>query len=186
MARFSVVLDACVLVPVVLADTLLRVAERGVFRPLWSERILGEAMDAICEVHPTIDTELVTRRLLAMATTVEDATIAGWEPLEQDVVLPDPNDRHVVAVALRAGAQAIVASNVRDFPESALKAFGLEAIHPDEFLLDELELAPKVVLEVLAGQAAHTTRPPLTPSDLLVRLARAGVPGFADEVARLL
>lgn len=81
MARFSVVLDACVLVPVVLTDTLLRVAERGVFRPLWSERILGEAMDAICEVHPTIDTQLVARRFLAMASTFEDATVVGFEPL---------------------------------------------------------------------------------------------------------
>jgi hypothetical protein len=81
-----------------------------------------------------------------------------------------------------------VTSNVRDLLQSALKPFGLGTIHPDEFLLDELELelAPRVALDVLAEQAAHTTRPPLTTTDLLVRHTRAGVSGFADEVGRML
>ena len=53
MARYAVVLDACVLVPVALADTLLRIAERELYRPLWSEQILTEAFSAIAEVHPS-------------------------------------------------------------------------------------------------------------------------------------
>jgi hypothetical protein len=60
------------------------------------------------------------------------------------------------------------------------------AIHPDELLLDELVLAPRVALDVLAEHAAHPTRPPLTTTDLLVRLGRAGAPGFTDEVGRML
>jgi hypothetical protein len=55
MPRYAAVLDACVLVPVVLADTLLRVAEKGLYRPVWSERILAEAREAIEEIHPGID-----------------------------------------------------------------------------------------------------------------------------------
>ncbi len=120
-----------------------------------------------------------------MRTTFEDATAAGWEPLMHNVVLPDPGDPHVVAVAVR-GAQAIVTSNVADFPESALEPLGLETIHPDASLLDEHELAPRIVLDVLAEQAAHTTRPALTTMDVLVHLARAGVPDFANEVGRML
>jgi hypothetical protein len=65
-------------------------------------------------------------------------------------VLPDPNDRHVVA--LRAGAQAIVASNVKDFPESALKPFALGAIHPVGFLLDELHLAARTFSSYSPGR----------------------------------
>jgi hypothetical protein len=45
MPRYAAALDACVLVPVILADTLLRVAEKGLYRPLWSQRILTEARE---------------------------------------------------------------------------------------------------------------------------------------------
>jgi hypothetical protein len=55
MPRYTAVLDACVLVPIALADTLLRVAEKGLYRPLWSDRILAEAQAATEEIHPGID-----------------------------------------------------------------------------------------------------------------------------------
>jgi hypothetical protein len=45
--RYAAILDACVLVPIALADTLLRIAEKGLYRPLWSDRILDEAQAAI-------------------------------------------------------------------------------------------------------------------------------------------
>ena len=63
MPRYTAVLDGCVLVPVALADTLLRVAEKGLYRPLWSDRILGEAQAAIEEIHPGTDT---IKRLTSM------------------------------------------------------------------------------------------------------------------------
>jgi hypothetical protein len=59
MTRYTAVLDACALVPIALADTLLRIAEKGLYRPLWSDRILTEAQEAIEEIHPGID---VTKR----------------------------------------------------------------------------------------------------------------------------
>lgn len=79
MARYAVVLDACVLVPVALADTLLRIAERELYRPLWSARIVDEAIDAIAEVHPDIPPERVQGRFATMDVTFEDARVDGWE-----------------------------------------------------------------------------------------------------------
>ncbi len=79
MARYAAVLDACVLVPVALADTLLRIAERDLYRPLWSARIAAEAIDAIVEIHPDIPPEQVQRRFAAMDDAFEDARIDGWE-----------------------------------------------------------------------------------------------------------
>ncbi len=120
MARYAVVLDACVLVPIALADTLLRLAERDLYRPLWSTRIVAEATDAIAEIHPEIPPEQVRRRFAVMDDAFEDAGVEGWENLEHTVTLPDPDDRHVVGVAMVDRADAIVTANVRDYPRDVL------------------------------------------------------------------
>lgn len=186
MTRYTALLDACVLVPITLADTLLRVAERELYRPLWSERILAEAAYAVREVHADLPVEVVAKRFAAMRAAFEDAAVEGWEALEASLSLPDPDDRHVVAAALRGHADAIVTANLRDFPDEALAPLRMAAVDPDDFLLDQLDLAPRIVLDVLREQAAHTRSPPLTPTDLLTRLARAGAPAFADEAGRMI
>jgi hypothetical protein len=178
-----VLLDACALVPVALADTLLRLAEKGLYRPLWSGRILAEAQAAIEEIHPGAD---VQKRFTDMREAFDDALVTGWEGLQAGFSLPDTDDRHVVAAAIRAGAQAIVTFNISDFPEPALGPLGLEAVHPDDFLLDQLDLSPSAVLRVIHEQAAHTRQPRLTPHDLAAVLGRAGVPDFAEEIRRLI
>lgn len=135
-------------------------------------------------MHPTLEPEVVARRFRDMDDAFEDALVTGWEPLETGIDLPDPDDRHVLAAALRGGAQAIVTFNLKDFPEDVLGPLDLTAVHPDQFLLDQFDLAPPVVLDVLCEQAAHTRCPRLDVEDVIARLARAGVPGFADEAAR--
>ena len=101
-------------------------------------------------------------------------------------MLPDEDDRHVVAAAVQGGAQGIITATAKDFPAAALEPLGLEAVHPDDFLLDQLDLSPPTILQVIRDQAARTRRPPLTPRDLATLLGRAGVPGFADEILRLM
>src|SRR5690349_14525456 len=98
MAPYRVLLDACVLVPVSLADTMLRAAEKGLYRPLWSDRILAEAQDAIAEIRPGTD---ATKRFAFMRQAFSDALVTGWERREAGLALPDPDDRHVVAAAIR-------------------------------------------------------------------------------------
>lgn|SRR5664280_497214 len=126
MQSFTVVLDACVLVPVTAADTLLRLAEREMYRPVWSERILGEAKRAVTQLHPELSAIQIEHRFGCMTEAFEDASVSGWESLEGSIVLPDDNDRHVVACALVAGADAIVTNNIRDFPDKALAPLGIE------------------------------------------------------------
>jgi predicted nucleic acid-binding protein len=183
MSRSTARLDACVLVPIALADTLLRVAEKGLYRPLWSDRILAEAQAATEEIHPGMD---AGKRFTQMREAFDDALVTGWEELEPGIRLPDPDDRHVLAAAIRGGADAIITANVKDFPAAALEPLGLEAVRPDDFLLDQLDLSPPTILQVIRDQAARTRRPPLTPRDLATLLGRAGVPGFADEILRLM
>jgi len=186
LPRYTALLDACVLVPIALADTLLRVAERELYRPLWSERILNEAADAILEIHPELESSDVAKRFGAMNNTFKEASVEGWEIFQELIALPDPDDCHVVAAAVRGQADAIVTANLRDFPEETLAPLDLAVVSPDVFLLDQLDLAPRVVLDVLREQAAHTRNPALTPTDLIARLDRAGVPAFADEAGRMI
>jgi hypothetical protein len=87
MPRYTAVLDACALVPIALADTLLRVAEKGLYRPLWSERILTEAQAAIEEIHPGID---VSKRFTSMREAFGDATVTRWKGSNPESGCPTP------------------------------------------------------------------------------------------------
>ena len=186
MARFSAFLDACVLVPIALADTLLRLAEADLYRPLWSERVLDEMVEAIEVVHPTLAVGAARARADAMQLAFDDACVTGWQSLESGIVLPDPDDRHVVAAALRGRADMIVTANLRDFPAESFGDMGLEVQHPDDFLLNQLDLEPDRTMTSLHRQSAAMKRPGMTTSALLERLARCGVPRFASEAAHQL
>jgi predicted nucleic acid-binding protein len=182
MQSFTVVLDACVLVPVTTADTLLRLAEREMYRPVWSERILEEAKRAIARLHPDLSAEQIEYRFGCMNKAFEDASVSGGESLEDSIVLPDDNDGHVVACALVAGADAIVTNNVRDFPDTALAPLSIEVIRLDDFLLDIFDLAPEEIAAVIREQVSDARHPPLSPTDVLSNLAAAGAPETAAEL----
>ncbi len=183
---YGVVLDACVLVPNAMCDTLLRLAERGFYRPLWSQRILDETRLAIRAVHPEIDQSRLDARVAAMTSAFEDALVTGWEPACAGLDLPDDNDRHVLAAAIVGGAQSLVTFNLKDFPSSSLASTAVEVVHPDEFLLDQLDLYPASAVQVLREQAADLRHPPSDLAGVLNRLERSGVPSFADAVRLLL
>lgn len=170
------------MVPIALSDTLLRLADREMYRPVWSERIVDEARRAIRRVHPTMDPARIDARFRAMNAAFDDACVTGWEPLVDGLVLPDPDDRHVVAAALRAHAGVIVTANTKDFPSEFLEPLGLHALSPDAFLLDHLELDPESTLELVVQQAADHRRPPISLGQILTALDKAGVPQFAAAV----
>ncbi|MGZ8227313.1 MAG: hypothetical protein ACXWT3_11860 [Methylococcaceae bacterium] len=80
-----------------------------------------------------------------MDASVRDAQVSGYEKLIDALVLPHPDDRHVLAAAIKAGANAIVTFNLKDFPSDVLSGYGIEAIHPDEFVYSQIDLAPACV-----------------------------------------
>lgn len=186
MARFAAFIDACVFVPITPSDTLLRLADSGAFRPLWSQRVVDEAIRALGRIHPDIDPSRFHSRFHSMNEAFDDALVSGWEPLEPDIELPDANDRHVVAGALRGRADVLVTENVKDFPDSTLRPLGLEPIRLDEFLLDQFDLNPAATCRVINEQAAAMTRPPATGETILARLSRSGAPRFARVVGQKL
>ena len=178
---FSVVLDTCVIYPAHLRDTLLRLAERELYQPLWSASIMDELSRNLLELD--LDPGAVGRLIGLMQATFPDADVTGYEPLI-DALTCDLKDRHVLAAAVRADAAEIVTFNVSDFPGESVNHLAIEVLHPDDFPLDLLDLAPRAVVGELIEQAAANRRKPKTLAALLDALSNAGVGLFADEVRR--
>ena len=180
---YAVVLDACVLHPAHLRDTLLRLSERELFQPLWTSDILAELERSLTkrEVSPQSARRLVE----TMESAFESAMVRGFEPLV-DSMTCEPKDRHVLAAAVHGDAGAIITFNVRDFPQESLQPHSIDVIHPDDFLLDALDLAPSTVIEELRQQADANRVSPRTLFEILDALATAGSPRFADEIRRRL
>jgi predicted nucleic acid-binding protein len=169
------------------ADLLLSLARRQAFHPLWSDAILTELSRAIVKVNPNVTEERAALRLGYMNEAFEDAVVRGWEPLEQCITgLGDPNDRHVVAAAVRGNAAAIVTDNIKHFPSEALEPWGLHAVTSDDFLLDALDLNEHRVLGCLVEMTEKRRQPPVTVEDILVTLERAGVAAFTRKVRSIL
>jgi predicted nucleic acid-binding protein len=181
---YSVVLDACVLFPNVLRDTMLTLAEAELFRPLWSEAILDEVRRNVIAKRK-VDPALFDRTLELMNTSFDGVIVDDWQRIVAGLDLPDPDDRHVLAAAITGGAQAVVTFNLADFPAKQLEPHHVDAVHPDTFLLDQLDLAPARVLNALAKQARRFRKPAMDLSGLLARLERCDVPEFAEEVRRI-
>jgi predicted nucleic acid-binding protein len=168
---FTVVYDADVLHRAPVRDLVVRLAlqPRLNLRARWTEQILDEMVASIARRRPELRERLArTRELMCLA--VPDCLVTGWEPLVDALQLPDPDDRHVLAAAIRAHAGVIVTYNTHDFPDDVLEPFGVAAQHPDTFLSNLLELAPAAVVQVLQEQIAALVNPPETLHGLLERL----------------
>lgn len=174
---FVGVYDACVLYPISLCDLLMRLAQTGLFRAKWTERILDECFRNILADRPDLKPEQLHKRRIAMSNAIRDVLVENHEPAAVGLSssLPDPDDAHVLAAAIVSGAQVIVTANLRDFPASALKPYAIEAQHPDEFVLNLIDLAPMVVGQVIVEQAASKKKPPMTVDDVLTALERRGL-----------
>lgn len=175
-APFVVVLDANVLFPLTLRDTLLRAAAADFYQVRWSGEILNE-MERNLVSTGTMNAEKASRLRAAMERVFPEAMVTGYESL----VAPlrnDAKDRHVVAAALKAGAQVVTTANLKDFvplPD------GIEAQSPDEFLCNLFDLAPDGFVQLLRDQAADLQKPSVSFDELLVRLGRT-VPGLVAAV----
>jgi len=177
--RFVVVLDANVLYPFRLRDVLLRFAEAGLFRARWTDRIIAEWRDSLLKAKPDLEAN-IDAQLEAMRRAFPEAWVDGYEELIEAITLPDPDDRHVVAAAIRANAEHIVTENLRDFPPDAIGQYGIEAVAADDFLTSTFELYPSEAVAALHTMRVAYRNPAMSTDEFLFDLQRATLPKLAS------
>ena len=189
-ARYTAILDACVLYPATLRDLLLSLARDGLYHARWSERIQDEWVRSLLTRRPDLEEAALRRTCELMAQAVPDSVVQGWQRIETSLTgLPDGDDRHVLAAAICGHADAIVTFNLADFPVEALAPFGVEAQHPDDFLLNQLDLNPIAALKSIKAMRARWRKPQLTALDLAAAIEKLQLPLVAArlrEVAELI
>lgn len=174
-SHFTVVYDACVLYPAPLRDLLMHLALSDLFRARWSNRIHDEWIRNVHANRPDLSLDCLERTRERMNHAVRDCVVSDFEFMIPSLSLPDPDDRHVVAAAIHCGASLIITFNLKDFPDSALKPHKLVAQHPDDFIVDLLDLHPAGVLEAVTSHRRSLKSPPKTADEYLDTLLAQGL-----------
>lgn len=181
LQRFTVVLDACTIFPMLVRDVLLTLAAHEFFTPRWSPTIRDEWMRNLTSrlnaKDPAKDwTAQVKRIASAVAAAFPDAEIDADLLSTQSLDPVDPKDRHVVMTAIAARADAVVTYNVRDFAvEHLQKVLHLEVLHPDDFIMDLITLNEKRAVAAFREVRARKKSPPWDVDELVRRLSESGL-----------
>lgn len=176
MANFTAVYDACVLYPAPLRDFLMQLALTDLFRARWTDEIHNEWIGNVLKNRSDLTLEQLSRTKNLMNANVRDCVVTGYEAIISGLQLPDPGDRHVLAAAIRCNASVIVTFNLKDFPEQALAPYGVEAQHPDEFILHLLDLNPATICAAAERQRSSLKNPPKTVDEYLDTLLQQRLP----------
>jgi len=182
-ARYTALLDACVLYPIAMADSLMSLATAGLFAAKWSTSIELEWIAALEEQRPELKGRLEFRRD-CMREAVPDWEVpeAAWSSLVSAYELPDPDDRHVLAAAVAGHADCIVTANLRDFPTAIVGAYGIEVVDPDRFIVNQWDLEPVTAMTAFKHMRARRKKPQTTAEDFAQALERGGLPATAQRV----
>lgn len=187
--RYTALIDACVLVRVLPRNCLLSLAEAEFFRARWSQPILDEAERAMARLFEDRGKDQEAARQEAalqtskMVTAFDEAMVLDFEHMIPAAsVLPDPDDAHVLAAALKAQAATIVTDNLKDFPAHILTEFGMEVRSTDEFIADTISLDEGRAVEALRGMRERFRKPELTADELLLHMEAAGLLNTVDTL----
>ena len=174
-----VVYDACVLYPAPVRDLLMEIAISGLVQAKWTERIHQEWMSSLLADRPEIKKRIQqTRRLMDAA--IPDALVTHYESLINGITLPDPGDRHVLAAAIKCGAQLIVTANLKDFPQEHLAPYAIEAVHPDVLIEQQFGLNQAPVIACAKRIRARLLNPEINADEYLAILFSSRLPATAD------
>ncbi len=167
--------DANVLYPAPLRDFLMYLAVVAPFQALWSDDIHDEWTRNLLKNRADLSRQSLQRTRALMNIHVPHALVTDYQPLISTLDLPDADDRHVLAAAIKGDADVIVTFNLSDFPSRTLENYQIRAQHPDAFILSLLELDAPAVHEAIRRQRAGLKNPPQSATQLLDTLKAQGL-----------
>ncbi len=179
--RFTVILDANVLYPFLVRDVLLSYADAGLYRARWTAEIMDEWTSHLIEKKPDKKANVESTAKI-MLQHFPDAIVDGYQALIPALKLPDPDDRHVLAAAIKAGAHAIVTENLKDFPDECMAQYEIEVQTADNFLVSTFELYADDAIQAIRKMRARYHQPPISASELIMSLLRKGLVRTAAEL----
>lgn len=183
LGSLTAFLDASVLYPAPLRDLLLELAVADLYRVKWSNTVHDEWIEALLRSRPDLPRQRLERTRDLMNAHTRDALVTGYEPLIEVLNLPDPNDRHVLAAAIKGRADVVVTTNLKDFPPELLARWGIEAQHPDAFLTLLFDLSQAAFLEAVKTVRARLRNPAKSAGDYLETLRAHGLGATAAALA---
>lgn len=157
----------------------MSLAHVNLYHARWSADIQAEWVRNVLADRPDLTQAQLARTCSLMADAVPDCLVENYGPLVESLSLPDPDDRHVLAAAIIGRADAVVTFNLKDFPQATMRKYNLEAIHPDDFISDQLELRPVEALAAVKAMRARLKTPPLSASQFIEMLERLQLPQTA-------
>ncbi len=181
MAKFSVVFDPRVLYPAPLRDTLMRMALADLYKAHWTD----QSHDTwISELPPNgqHSSEKIEQIRTLIDANVRDCIVTGYEHVIEGLDLPNPNNRHILAAAIRCNADAIITKNIDDFPEAALAPYDIEALHPDDFIFYQIDMAPVKCCDIFKKQRQALKSPPLNVDSFLTSLLKQELPQSVSKL----
>jgi predicted nucleic acid-binding protein len=185
MPRFTALVDASALYSMTVTDLVIETAQSGIFRARWSEDIHAEWMERLKAKRPDLDPAKIEARRRAMDAAMPDCLVQNYRDLIDGLALPDLDDRHVLAAAIAGHADVIVTYNLRDFPEDVLAPYGIEAQHPDTFLIHQRGLGEHVFLECVRRCRRRLQSPEFTPDEYLNALRKVELVLIAAELEKI-
>lgn len=182
--KFKAVLDTNVIYPIVIRDLLFWFAFYELYTPKWSSTIFEEWKDVM--IRKGLSNEEVEKRTQRANDAFPDAMVSNYESLMTSLTLPDEDDRHVLAAAIKSNANVIVTNNLKDFPEKYLHSFGLKAKSADDFLTDIIDLNPEIAIKAFKEMVLNRKNPNMDEFEVLESFRKVGLFDTANYIHALL
>ena len=171
--RFKAVLDTNVIYPVIIRDLLFWFAFYDLYSPKWSSNIFDEWISVM--ERKGVSFEEAQKRVQVANKAFPDALVSNYDGLIKGLVLPDPDDLHVLAAAIKINANVIVTNNLKDFPEDYLESFGLKVKSADDLLTDIIDLNHEEAVKAFKEMVLNKKNPELDEYQVLDLLRKSGL-----------
>lgn len=182
MTNFSVLYDACVLYPASLRDLLMHLAIMDLYRAKWTNEIHDEWINGVLSNRSDLDRKCLERTRDKMNMNVMDCLVENYQYLIPTLKLPDPNDRHILAAALHSKSSVIVTYNLKDFPKEIMSQHDIEAQHPDEFLINLIDLSAETICVAINRHRTSLKNPTKTKEEYLLSLKKQSLNNSVEKL----